>query len=86
MENTPVHAAIETTLEAQLCFVEAGLKPSEYVNSIIELLEKLPLPLRLQTPTGQLVSENAAWQFLLGGGTESVTEIAAILGTASRSN
>jgi signal transduction histidine kinase/DNA-binding response OmpR family regulator len=77
----PMQAAIETALDAQVRFLEAGLKPSEHLNSLVQLLEKLPLPLRLQTPTGQIVSQNAAWRILLGAGPEPVPEPAAHLGT-----
>jgi signal transduction histidine kinase/CheY-like chemotaxis protein len=77
----PMQAAIETALDAQVRFLEAGLKPSEHLNSLVQLLEKLPLPLRLQTPTGQIVSQNAAWRILLGAGPEPVPEPAANLGT-----
>lgn len=79
----PMQAAIETALDAQVRFLEAGLKPSEHLNSLVQLLEKLPLPLRLQTPTGQIVSQNAAWRILLGAGPEAVAEPAANLGTPS---
>ena len=80
IELIPVAAAIATALGAQVRFLEAGLKPSENLNSLVELLEKLPLPLRLQTPTGQIVSQNAAWRILLGAGPEPVPEPAANLG------
>lgn len=80
IELIPVSAAIATALGAQVRFLEAGLKPSENLNSLVELLEKLPLPLRLQTPTGQIVSQNAAWRILLGAGPEPVPEPAANLG------
>ena len=80
IELIPVTAAIATALGAQVRFLEAGLKPSENLNSLVELLEKLPLPLRLQTPTGQIVSQNAAWRILLGAGPEPVPEPAANLG------
>jgi hypothetical protein len=72
----PVHSAMASALDAQLRFLEAGLKPSENLNSLVQLLEKLPLPLRLQTPTGQIVSQNAAWRILLGAGPEPVPETA----------
>ena len=80
IELIPVSAAIATALGAQVRFLEAGLKPSENLNSLVQLLEKLPLPLRLQTPTGQIVSQNAAWRILLGAGPEPVPEPAANLG------
>ena len=80
IELIPVAAAIATALDAQVRFLEAGLKPSENLNSLVQLLEKLPLPLRLQTPTGQIVSQNAAWRILLGAGPEPVPEPAANLG------
>jgi signal transduction histidine kinase/DNA-binding response OmpR family regulator len=72
--HLPVQPAITTALDAQLRCLEAGLKPSENLNSLVELLEKLPLPLRLQTPTGQIVSQNAAWRTLVGAGPEPVPE------------
>ena len=80
IELTPVSQAIATALDAQVRFLEAGLKPSENLNSLVQLLEKLPLPLRLQTPTGQIVSQNAAWRILLGAGPEPVAEPATNLG------
>ncbi|MEG3839299.1 ATP-binding protein [Microcoleus sp. herbarium14] len=80
IELIPVSAAIATALGAQVRFLEAGLKPSENLNSLVQLLEKLPLPLRLQTPTGQIVSQNAAWRILLGAGPEPIPEPAANLG------
>ncbi|MEG4533241.1 ATP-binding protein [Microcoleus sp. D2_18a_D3] len=83
IELKPVAEAIATALGAQLRFLEAGLKPSENLNSLVELLEKLPLPLRLQTPTAQIVSQNAAWRTLLGAGPEPVPEPAANLGKHS---
>ncbi|MCZ0899381.1 hybrid sensor histidine kinase/response regulator, partial [Microcoleus sp. HI-ES] len=83
IELKPVSEAIATALDAQLRFLEAGLKPSENLNSLVELLEKLPLPLRLQTPTAQIVSQNAAWRSLLGAGPEPVPEPAANLGKHS---
>ncbi|MEG4146181.1 ATP-binding protein [Microcoleus sp. Pol12B5] len=79
----PISEAIATVLDAQVRFLEAGLKPSENLNSLVELLEKLPLPLRLQTPTAQIVSQNAAWRILLGAGPEPVPEPAANLGKHS---
>ncbi|MBD1830290.1 ATP-binding protein [Microcoleus vaginatus GB1-A2] len=79
IELMPVSAAIATALGAQVRFLEAGLKPSENLNSLVQLLEKLPLPLRLQTPTAQIVSQNAAWRILLGAGPEPVPEPAANL-------
>ncbi len=82
IELIPVSAAIATA-RAQVRFLEAGLKPSENLNSLVQLLEKLPLPLRLQTPTGQIVSQNAAWRILLGAGPEPVPEPAANLGKHS---
>ncbi|MEG4322005.1 MULTISPECIES: ATP-binding protein [unclassified Microcoleus] len=83
IELMPVSSAIATALEAQVRFLEAGLKPSENLNSLVQLLEKLPLPLRLQTPTGQIVSQNAAWRILLGAGPEPIPEPAANLGKHS---
>ncbi|MEG4227078.1 ATP-binding protein [Microcoleus sp. N9_B2] len=83
IELRPVSEAIATVLDAQVRFLEAGLKPSENLNSLVELLEKLPLPLRLQTPTAQIVSQNAAWRILLGAGPEPVPEPAANLGKHS---
>jgi signal transduction histidine kinase/CheY-like chemotaxis protein len=83
IELMPVSEAIATALGAQVRFLEAGLKPSENLNSLVELLEKLPLPLRLQTPTGQIVSQNAAWRILLGAGPEPIPEPAASLGPHS---
>ncbi|MEG3894106.1 MULTISPECIES: ATP-binding protein [unclassified Microcoleus] len=83
IELIPVSAAIATALDAQVRFLEAGLKPSENLNSLVQLLEKLPLPLRLQTPTGQIVSQNAAWRILLGAGPEPIPEPAANLGKHS---
>lgn len=74
LEHAPVQSAIATALDAQLRFLEAGLKPSENLDSLVQLLEKLPLPLRLQTPSGQIVSQNAAWRILLGAGPEPVPE------------
>ena len=72
--HAPAQSVITTALDAQLRFLEAGLKPSENLNSLVQLLEKLPLPLRLQTPTGQIVSQNAPWRTLLGAGPEPVAE------------
>ena len=83
IELKPVSEAIATALDAQVRFLEAGLKPSENLNSLVQLLEKLPLPLRLQTPTAQIVSQNAAWRILLGAGPEPVPEPAANLGKHS---
>lgn len=83
IELRPVSQAIATALDAQVRFLEAGLKPSENLNSLVQLLEKLPLPLRLQTPTAQIVSQNAAWRILLGAGPEPVPEPAANLGKHS---
>ena len=83
IELRPVSEAIATALDAQVRFLEAGLKPSENLNSLVQLLEKLPLPLRLQTPTAQIVSQNAAWRILLGAGPEPVPEPAANLGKHS---
>jgi len=79
IELMPVASAIATALDAQVRFLEAGLKPSENLNSLVQLLEKLPLPLRLQTPTAQIVSQNAAWRIFLGAGPEPVPEPAASL-------
>ncbi|PSB49584.1 hybrid sensor histidine kinase/response regulator, partial [filamentous cyanobacterium Phorm 6] len=79
----PVSAAIATALGGQVRFLETGLKPSENLNSLVQLLEKLPLPLRLQTPTGQIVSQNAAWRILLGAGPEAVPEPGANFGQHS---
>ncbi|MEG4390980.1 ATP-binding protein [Microcoleus sp. BROC3] len=83
IELRQVSAAISSALNAQVRFLEAGLKPSENLNSLVQLLEKLPLPLRLQTPTAQIVSQNAAWRVLLGAGPEPVPEPAANLGKHS---
>ena len=83
IELMPVSEAIATALDAQVRFLEAGLKPSENLNSLVQLLEKLPLPLRLQTPTGQIVSQNAAWRILLGAGPEPIPEPAANFGPHS---
>src|SRR6476661_1571935 len=83
IELRPVSEAMATALDAQVRFLEAGLKPSENLNSLVQLLEKLPLPLRLQTPTAQIVSQNAAWRILLGAGPEPVPEPAANLGKHS---
>ena len=82
IELIPVSAALATA-RAQVRFVEEGLKPSENLNSLVQLLEKLPLPLRLQTPTGQIVSQNASWRILLGAGPEPIPEPAANLGKHS---
>ncbi len=79
IELMPVASAIATALDAQVRFLEAGLKPSENLNSLVQLLEKLPLPLRLQTPTAQIVSQNAAWRIFLGAGPEPIPEPAANL-------
>lgn len=83
IELIPVSQALATALGAQVRFVEAGLKPSENLNSLVQLLEKLPLPLRLQTPSGQIVSQNASWRTLLGAGPEPIPEPAANLGKHS---
>ncbi|MBE9184367.1 response regulator [Microcoleus sp. LEGE 07076] len=83
IELISVSAVIATNLGARSRFLEAGLKPSENLNSLVQLLEKLPLPLRLQTPNGQIVSQNAAWRILLGSGPEPIVEPAANLGKHS---
>jgi hypothetical protein len=72
---------LETALDAQLRFLEAGLKPSENLNSLVQLLEKLPLPLRLQTASGQIVSQNAAWRIFLGAGPQPIAELAELAAT-----
>ncbi|NEO29011.1 MAG: response regulator [Symploca sp. SIO3C6] len=36
------------------------------LNSLVQLLEQLPLPLSLQTATGQVLSQNFTWRQLLG--------------------
>lgn len=82
IELIPVSSALATA-EGKGRFLEAGLKPSENLNSLVQLLEKLPLPLRLQTPSGQIVSQNAAWRILLGAGPQPIPEPAANLGKHS---
>ncbi|MCU0545679.1 MAG: ATP-binding protein [Oscillatoriaceae cyanobacterium Prado104] len=76
----PQPFTLETALDAQLRCLEAGLQPSESLSSLVQLLEKLPLPLRLQTSTGQIVSQNAAWRMFLGAGPEPIAETAAAPG------
>ena len=40
------------------------------LNSFVQLLEQLPLPLRLLSNDGQIITQNAAWKSLLGAGPE----------------
>ncbi|NJR23993.1 MAG: hybrid sensor histidine kinase/response regulator [Richelia sp. CSU_2_1] len=82
-EYPPLPCSSETELDTQVRFLEAGLQPSESLNSLVQLLEKLPLPLRLQTLTGQIVSQNAAWRIFLGGGPQPIAETAAAAGQTS---
>jgi signal transduction histidine kinase/ActR/RegA family two-component response regulator len=44
------------------------LQPSEpaLLNPMIELLERLPLPLMLQTASGQMITQNLAWRQQVG--------------------
>ena len=52
------------------------------LNSLVQLLEQLPLPLMLQTSSGELVMQNPAWQQQFGtlNAPESVTqEVEALL-------
>ncbi|MGL5058601.1 MAG: ATP-binding response regulator, partial [Microcoleus sp.] len=73
-EYTPPSETLEIALDAQVRCLEAGLQPSENLNSLIQLLEKLPLPLRLQTATGKIVSQNTAWRIFLGAGPQPLAE------------
>ena len=86
IELMPVASAIATALDAQLRFLEAGLKPSENLNSLVQLLEKLPLPLRLQTPTAQIVSQNAAWRIFLGAARNQFQNLQQICAPTRRTN
>ena len=40
------------------------------LNSFVQLLEQLPLPLRLLSSNGQIIAQNAAWKSQLGAGPE----------------
>lgn len=40
------------------------------LNSLVQLLEQLPLPLSLQTATGQVLSQNFTWRQLIGKSSE----------------
>ncbi len=42
-------------------------EPTSSANSLVELLEILPMPLRLQSNTGEVLSENMAWRSLVVG-------------------
>ncbi|NEP00084.1 MAG: response regulator [Symploca sp. SIO2E9] len=50
--------------------VTTKTKPAD-LNSLVQLLEQLPLPLSLQTATGQVVSQNFTWRQLMGKSSES---------------
>ncbi|MDY7003876.1 MAG: ATP-binding protein [Cyanobacteriota bacterium] len=43
-------------------FPQATAETSSYLHSLIELLEKLPLPLMLQSNDGEIIKENLAWR------------------------
>lgn len=42
--------------------LQATTEASSYVSSLIELLEKLPLPLMLQSSDGKIIDQNLAWR------------------------
>ncbi|HBE59029.1 MAG TPA: hybrid sensor histidine kinase/response regulator [Cyanobacteria bacterium UBA11149] len=44
---------------------------SEFLKPLVQLLEKLPLPLSLQTTTGEILGENLAWRELMETSPES---------------
>lgn len=44
------------------------------LHLLIQLLEQLPVPLRLQTSTGQIISQNQAWRTLVGTGPDPAKE------------
>ncbi|WP_449419109.1 ATP-binding response regulator [Phormidium nigroviride] len=46
------------------------------LNSFGQLLEQLPLPLRLLSNDGQIITQNAAWKSLLGAGPEPALQAA----------
>ncbi|HLO47782.1 MAG TPA: hybrid sensor histidine kinase/response regulator [Kamptonema sp.] len=50
--------------------IEIAQTCSFNLHSFVQLLEKLPLPLRLLSADGQIISQNSAWKLLLGAGPE----------------
>lgn len=64
--------------------VDPGIEPAQ-LDPIVQLLEKLPLPLMLQTSFGEVIAQNPAWNRQFGnmGNPEAVRqEVEAILNLA----
>lgn len=49
---------------------DADHQPLETLSFLVQFLEQLPLPLRLQTPDGQILSQNSVWLSRIGTGPE----------------
>jgi len=59
------------SLAAKLTATDVGASTLEepepaMLNSLVPLLEQLPLPLSIQTSTGQILAENLTWRTLIG--------------------
>lgn len=58
---------------------------SDYLSSAIELLEKLPLPLMLQSSEGKVINQNLAWRSQVEAESE-LMEVADVVGRLSAYN
>lgn len=80
----PPTSASEVAPHAERRPPEPPSLASEAYDSLAQLLEQLPLPLRVQTNTGEIVSQNEAWRSFVGNGPEPVKET--VCATSRRSS
>ncbi|NEQ41132.1 MAG: hybrid sensor histidine kinase/response regulator [Okeania sp. SIO3I5] len=60
--STPEKSSEMSQIVTKDLLVQGTVKTSSYLYSLIELLEKLPLPLMLQSNKGKLINQNLAWR------------------------
>lgn len=64
-QNQPI-SLNPSSLSTQLTAISAPPSQTALFNSLLELLERLPLPLMLQTQSGTVLAQNSTWRSQVG--------------------
>ncbi|NES06987.1 MAG: response regulator [Okeania sp. SIO2F4] len=63
---------------------QGTVETSSYLCSLIELLEKLPLPLMLQSNDGKVINQNLAWRSQIEKESELIEIVDAVVGLSAK--
>lgn len=85
LENSPeVEQIVTKDLLDQEQEKQEKVETSSYIYSLIELLEKLPLPLMLQSNDGKVINQNLAWRSHIGKEPDLIEIVDAVMGLLAK--